>query len=228
MKQFPTALRMFAYPGFIKMGLAIVLVCAVVSGVLWGDVLGKQVTTGNAPVLFPADQSTMVNPDVVLKLTFKETPRVGTSGKIRIYDAASDQLVDTLDMSIPAGPTKPVDPAVRAKNYLAFPYPYARTSRPTNANTKPGTPSAGAVPTSNEYQLTIIGGFTDGFHFYPITINGNTATIHPHHDLLEYGKTYYVEVDKEVLSVPNDGFARHHRQELALQYQTKVEGSPSK
>jgi hypothetical protein len=69
-----------------------------------------------------------------------------------------------------------------------------------------GTPSAGAVPTSNEYQLTIIGGFTDGFHFYPITINGNTATIHPHHDLLEYGKTYYVAVDKEVLSVPKDGF----------------------
>ena len=109
-------------------------------------------------------------------------------------------------MSIPPGPTKPVDPAVRAKNYLAFPYPYARTSRPTNANTKPGTPSAGAVPTSNEYQLTIIGGFTDGFHFYPITIDGNTATIHPHHDLLDYGQSYYVEVDPEVLNVPNDGF----------------------
>ena len=148
----------------------------------------------------------MVNPDVQLKLTFKDAPRIGTSGRIRIYDAADDRLVDTLDMNIPPGPTKSVDPAVRAKNYLTFPYPYARASRPTNADTKPGTPSAGAAPTSNDYQLTIIGGFTDGFHFYPVTVNENTATIHPHHDLLEYGKTYYVEVDAEVLSVPNDSF----------------------
>src|SRR5207237_2998064 len=92
--------------------------------------------------------------------------------------------------------------------YLAFPYPYERTSRPTNRDTKPGTGSAGAVPTSStEYQLTIIGGFTDGFHFYPITIDGNTATIHPHHDLLEYGKSYYVEIDPEVLSVANHGWS---------------------
>jgi pectinesterase len=224
MKQFPTALRVLVYLAFVLMGLAIMPARGVVSGASWSQkaqaissrdeahraVLLKKpelAPPASTPVLFPADQATMVNPDVQLKLTFKDTPRAGTSGKVRIYDAANDQLVDTLDMSIPPGPTKPVDPAVRAKNYLAFPYPYARNSRPTNANTKPGTPSAGAVPTSNEYQLTIIGGFTDGFHFYPITIDGNTATIHPHHDLLEYGKSYYVEVDPEVLSVPNNGFA---------------------
>lgn len=224
MKRLLKAIRKFAYPILILLGVAIMLVDGLGRCVLWGQeapaisardeahqaaLLKKHdlATPARAQVLFPADQATMVNPDVQLKLTFKDTPRVGTSGKIRIYEVAADRLVDTLDMSIPPGPTKPVDPAVRAKNYLAFPYPYARTSRPTNANTKPGTPSAGAVPTSNEYQLTIIGGFTDGFHFYPITINGNTATIHPHHDLLEYGKSYYVEMDPEVLSVPNDGFA---------------------
>lgn len=159
-----------------------------------------------AQTLFPRHQSTMVNLDVQLKLTFKEVPRIGSAGQIRIYDAANDRLVDTLDMSIPSGPTQPVDPAVRAKDYLAFPYPYARNSRPTNRDTKPGTPSAGAVPSSSNYQLTIIGGFTDGFHFYPITIDGTTATIHPHHDLLEYGKTYYVQIDPQVL-VPNNGFS---------------------
>ena len=159
-----------------------------------------------AQTLFPVDGATKVNPDVQLKLTFKSIPKVGTSGLIRIIDAATGKVVDTLDMSIPAGPTKPVDPAIRAKNYLGFPYPYARTSRPTNRDTKPGTPSAGAVPTSNEYQLTIIGGFTDGFHFYPITIDGNTATIHPHHDLLEYGKTYYVEIDSTVLQLDSGEF----------------------
>ena len=160
----------------------------------------------NIPVLFPANQAQMVNPDVKLKLTFNEPPRAGTSGKIRIYDAADNRLVDTLDLSIPPGPTKPVDPAIRAKNYLAFPYPYERTKRPTNADTKPGTPSAGATPASDAYQLTIIGGFTDGFHFYPITVDGNTATIHPHHDLLQYGKSYYVQIDPETLSLPG-GFA---------------------
>ena len=156
--------------------------------------------------LFPRDGATMVNPDVQLKLTFKSAPRIGNAGLIRIFDANTGALVDTLDMSIPPGPSKPVDPAVRAKDYLAFPYPYERSSRPTNRNTKPGTPSAGAIPTSNDYQLTIIGGFTDGFHFYPITIDGNTATIHPHHDLLEYGKSYLIEIDKSVLQVDDDEF----------------------
>jgi pectinesterase len=162
--------------------------------------------SASAQSLVPPDQATMVNPDEQLKLTFKDVPRIGSSGKVCIYDAADDRLVDTLDMRIPPGPTKPVDPAVRARDYLAFPYPYARSSRPTNRDTKPGTPSAGAVPTSNEYQLTIIGGFTDGFHFYPITVDGNTATVHPHHDLLDYGKTYYVQIDPEVIDVPNDRF----------------------
>jgi pectinesterase len=163
-------------------------------------------SSSQAQSLFPANGAAKVNPDVKLKLTFKSAPKVGTTGFVRIIDAATGNVVDSLDMSIPAGPTKPVDPAIRAKNYLGFPYPYARTSRPTNRDTKPGTPSAGAVPTSNQYQLTIIGGFTDGFHFYPITIDGNTATIHPHHDLLEYGKTYYVEIDSTVLLVDGDEF----------------------
>lgn len=160
----------------------------------------------DAQILFPLDKAEMVNPDVKLKLTFKGVPRIGTTGKIRIYDAADNRLVDTLDMSIPPGPIKPVDSAIRAKDYLSFPYPYQRTKRPTNKDTKPGTGSAGAVDTTNDYQLTIIGGFTDGFRFYPITIEGNTATIHPHHDLLEYGKTYYVEIDAEVLSADNSEF----------------------
>ncbi len=176
------------------------ILIAIVSVVLAASLSARSQT------LFPANDAKTVNPDVKLRLTFKGVPKVGTSGMIRIVDAATGNVVDTLDMSVPAGPTKPVDPAIRAKTYLSFPYPYARTSRPTNRDTKPGTPSAGATPTSNQYQLTIIGGFTDGFHFYPITVDGNTATIHPHHDLLEYGKTYYVEIEPTVLQVDNGEF----------------------
>ncbi|MFT3742901.1 MAG: pectinesterase family protein [Pyrinomonadaceae bacterium] len=153
--------------------------------------------------LFPADKAKMVNPDVQLKLTFKDVPTIGKSGKVRVYDASNDKLVDTLDLSIAPGPTKPVDPAIRAKDYLKFAYPYERTSRPTNRDTKPGTGSAGATPTNGiDYQLTIIGGFTDGFHFYPVIVNDKTATIQLHHDLLEYGKTYYAQIDAGVLIVP--------------------------
>src|ERR1700753_703934 len=111
--------------------------------------------------VFPVDGATGVNPDVQLKVTLEAESHIGTTGKIVIRDAADGRVVDTLDLSIPAGPTQPVDRAVRAKGYLTFPYPYARNSRPTNANTKPGTPSAGAVPTSDQYQLTIIGGLQD-------------------------------------------------------------------
>src|SRR4051812_43328352 len=150
MKRFLEGL--FAYPLFTLVGLVSVAVGVVVgSAILVQNVFAHHsallnthdlAAPASAPILFPAHQATMVNPDVQLKLTFNDTPSIGKSGKIRIYDASDNRMVDMLDMSIPPGPSKPVDPAVRAKNYLAFPYPYARTSRPTNANTKPGTPTA--------------------------------------------------------------------------------------
>jgi len=159
--------------------------------------------------LFPANNATGVNPDVQLKLTFNQPPVVGKSGKVRVYDAANDRLVDQLDLSIPPGPTERATGAALTAPYMAFPYPYERRQDPrgpTNANTKPGTPSAGADPTPDTYQLTIIGGFTDGFHFYPIIVSGNTATIQLHHNLLEYGKSYYVLIDPGVLTVADGLF----------------------
>jgi pectin methylesterase-like acyl-CoA thioesterase len=159
-----------------------------------------------AQTLFPANKALGVNPDVQLKLTFSQTPVIGKSGKVRVYDASNDRLVDTLDLSIPPGPTARATGAALTAPYLTS-YNYERGVVPSNANTKPGTPSAGANPTPDSYQLTIIGGFTDGFHFYPIIVSGNTATIQLHHNLLEYGKRYYVLIDPGVLSVADRGFA---------------------
>lgn len=210
MKNLLTSTNSSVYPS-IKINVFVILITlAITIGLFWkpqtqASSLINREMSANTAVLFPANQATMVNPDVKLKLTFNDKPQIGKSGKIRIYDAADDRLVDTLDMSIPAGPTKHVDPAIRAKGYLTFPYPYERTKRATNKDTKPGTGSAGATPATNDYQLTIIGGFTDGFRFHPITVDGNTATIHPHHDLLEYAKTYYVQIDAEVF--PNNNFS---------------------
>jgi pectinesterase len=153
---------------------------------------------------FPSDKAVNVNPDTHLVLTFRDTPVLGKSGMVRIYDAANDRLVDSLDLSIPPGPTA-TTPSPNAI-YTPVPYPYG-SGHFTNANTKPGTPSGAAEPTADDYQLTIIGGFTDAFHFYPIIIHDKTATIYPHNNLLKYGKTYYVTIDPGVLKLKDDSFS---------------------
>jgi len=159
--------------------------------------------TSRTVVRFPTDKAKNVNPDTHLELTFQYVPTKGSTGQIRIYDMADNQLIDLLDMSIPAGPTTR-STAPKAP-YTPVPYEYV-SGHFTNANTKPGTPSGVALPTPNNYQLTIIGGFTDGFHFYPIIVHDNTATIYPHNNLLEYDKTYYIEIDPGVITVNDSSF----------------------
>jgi pectinesterase len=153
---------------------------------------------------FPAQNAANVNPDAHLKLTFASQPTIGKSGKIRVYDATNNRLVDTLDLSVPPGPTT----STPSPNAIYTPVPYEyKSGRFTNANTKPGTPSGGATPTSDIYQLNIIGGFTDAFHFYPIIVHDNIATIYLHNNLFEYGKTYYVEIDPEAFVLKEGKFA---------------------
>jgi pectinesterase len=170
-------------------------VCALLAGDQAPPVLSPKT------ILFPADKAANVSPDTHLKLTFQSAPVLGKTGKIRIYDAADNRLVDLLDMSIPPGPTAPT-PSPSAI-YTPVPYEYVSGGF-TNANIKPGTPSGAALPTPDNFQLTIIGGFSDAFHFYPVIIHDRTATIYPHNNLLDYGKTYYVQMDPGVLTL-NDG-----------------------
>jgi pectinesterase len=59
---------------------------------------------GSIVRLVPANGATNVNPDTHLAITFLSPPEIGSKGSIRIYDAADNRLVDTLDMSVPAGP----------------------------------------------------------------------------------------------------------------------------
>ncbi|HYW74872.1 MAG TPA: pectinesterase family protein [Pyrinomonadaceae bacterium] len=178
-------------------------------------------SAASAQTLFPAKDARDVNPDAQLKLTFSGPPRIGPTGRVRVFEATTDRLVDTLDLSVPAGPTERATGGALTAPYLSEPYNYDRNVVRTNGNTIPGTPSAGAVPTQHTYQLTIIGGFTDGFHFYPIIVSGNTATIQLHHNLLEYGKSYYVLIDPEVLTMP-DGSFKGITDEHAWRFSTKA------
>ncbi|MEJ2616061.1 MAG: pectinesterase family protein [Ignavibacteriaceae bacterium] len=157
----------------------------------------------NGLTFFPSDKAQNVNPDTHLEITFNSTPELGTKGKIRIFDMADDRLVDSLDMSIPPGPT--VRTTAPKPPYITTPYKYV-PGKFTNANTKPGTPSGGALTDSGKYQLTIIGGFTDGFHFYPVIIHNKTATIYLHNNLLQYNKTYYVQIDPGVFKLKSHNF----------------------
>lgn len=152
---------------------------------------------------FPPKGAKEVNPDTRLVINFRSEPMIGSSGMIRIHEAETDRVIDSLDLSIPAGPTE------RSKHpkapYTWEPYNYDQPRR-TNADTKPGTPSGVAGPTSDAYQLTIIGSFTDGFHFYPIIVTDTKAEIYPHHNLLQYDTEYYVTIDDGVLTTHDKSF----------------------
>ncbi|HEX3743686.1 MAG TPA: pectinesterase family protein [Bryobacteraceae bacterium] len=148
---------------------------------------------------FPANNAVNVNPDTHLVLTFSTAPTVGNSGQVRIYDASGHRLVDTLDLSIPAGP----DPNKRIANPPAG--PTLDPSIPTSPTTT--TPAVRMWPADlHNYQLTTIGGLPD-FHFYPVIVHGSVATIYPHNHVLAYDHRYTVEIDPGVLTRGSGVFA---------------------
>lgn len=63
-----------------------------------------QAQQGSIVRMSPANGATNVSPDTQLAITFLSPPEIGNAGTIRIYDATDRSLVDTLDMSVPAGP----------------------------------------------------------------------------------------------------------------------------
>ena len=136
------------------------------------------------PILWPISQPRGLPASIPTRTPAE--PALGDAGFIRIFDARSGACVDSLDLSLPAGLTESRSYGPEC-DYTSVPYDYTRTFVPTNRNTLPGTPSGTAEPTPRDMQLTIIGGFTDGFRFHPVIIHGNVATIYPHNNLLEYG-----------------------------------------
>ncbi|HUD55673.1 MAG TPA: pectinesterase family protein [Terracidiphilus sp.] len=150
--------------------------------------------------VYPANHAVGVNPDTHLVVRFSSAPTIGTSGQIRIYDADGPQLVDTLDMSIPAGP----DPTHRVTGPAGSGIPLP-DSIPTSPTTT--TPAVRMTPADlHNYQLDTIGGL-ENFHFYPVIVHGNVATIYPHHRVLRYGHRYIVQIDAGVLHLAEGGFA---------------------
>jgi pectinesterase len=132
----------------------------------------------------PESSATNVSPDTHFVLEFPGPPTAGNAGLIRIYDATDGALIDTLDLSIPPSPR-----------------PNGRTPPMTEAERQ----AFAASSKMSDYQVTTIGGVD--FHFFPIIVRGNVATIYPHHDRLKYGRTYRVVMDAGVLRYANTDFA---------------------
>ena len=154
--------------------------------------------------IYPANLSNNVCIDTELILTFKEKPFLGKSGYIRVFEYETEELVDIIDLSLPAGPSKArKNPSA---DYIKSPYEY-KDEIITNKNTVAGTPSADYIQSDEKFQLTIIGGFSDGFHFYPLFINDNSVHIQLHHNLLDYNRKYYVLMDPGIVKGFN-GFSR--------------------
>ncbi len=147
--------------------------------------------------LYPEKGSVDICIDTKLRIDFDNQLEKGSLGMIRIIDNATGLCIDSIDISIPDGPTesRTYPPEV---TYTKTGYDYARAEMQTNRTVTPGTPSGEAEPTPRDYQLNIIGGFTDGFHFRPVNIKGSTASITLHNNMLDYGHSYTVTVDKSV------------------------------
>ena len=98
----------------------------------------QKVETTPSYRLFPANKAKGVPPDTHLTIEFDSPVQLNNKGVIRIYESHTGRLVDTLDMSIPAGPTEPDMIRKQKATYTTEPYPYDSSHSITNANTKAG------------------------------------------------------------------------------------------
>jgi polygalacturonase len=123
-----------------------------------------------ASSLTPLTGATGLAPDTRLTITFNQPVAVGVMGRIRIYDATN--------------PTTPVDTIDLVADTALM-----KTLRAG------GVASTLPLPVDTK----TIGGVSN-FHYYPVTVNGATATIYPHNRVLAYNKSYYVVIDPGVFT----------------------------
>lgn len=132
---------------------------------------------------YPENLATNAFADTELKITFRDkTPKIGTEGYIRIYDAETNEVADEINMSekhTPFSTNSKEDPAPR--------YLHTWMNIIGVQSNKSGSKNRKIV-----------------INYYPVEIEGNTVVIKPHCQKLEPGRKYYVTVDKTAIDV--DGF----------------------
>lgn len=172
------------------MSLNRVIFLGIMSLSIYAEALGQVPGTVQ---IYPANGQNLVNPDVQLKITFNKQPVLGNSGKIYIFDADNDQLVDELDMGIPPGPKNSRTPEVY-KNII---YKVEKDYRENYINEEGKV--IVQVPLEDIYQKKYLGGKleSDVYHFYPVLVNNNTAIICPRNNKLGEIKSMPVTLELE-------------------------------
>lgn len=167
---------------------------AALAGLAFLTPLGALAATLTPASFTPANGATGINPDTRLTITFSGAVSPATTGLIRIYDAANDAVVETIDLQ--AGTTQ------------------RDTLRATS------TVSTRLLPVLNKP----IGGIATNFNYYPIVVTNNTVTIYPRNAVLAYGKTYYVKLDAGVFTNPAGDTSAATADNTTWRFSTKSAG----
>lgn len=120
----------------------------------------------------PAAGESNVHTDTRLSLSFDAPPSIGTSGKINVYRASDDVLVDSLDVG--TAPSSTDTQTVLARTNLEI-----------------DALGLGAMPEGSTFARYV--------WYRPLSVSGSTASIKLHNNKLDFGTTYYVTMDVGVL-----------------------------
>jgi pectate lyase/pectin methylesterase-like acyl-CoA thioesterase len=121
----------------------------------------------------PAANETGVQTDTRLSLSFDAPPAIGTTGKVNVYRASDDVLVDSIDVS--NAPSATDTQAVLARTNLEI-----------------DALGLGAMPENATFARYV--------WYRPVSVSGSKASVKLHNNRLDFGTTYYVTMDASVLS----------------------------
>lgn len=121
----------------------------------------------------PAANETGVPTDTRVSLSFDAPPTIGTAGKINVYRASDDVLVDSIDVS-------------NAPSASDTQVVLARTNLEIDAL------GLGAMPDGATFARYV--------WYRPVSVSGAKASVKLHSNKLDFGTTYYVTMDASVLS----------------------------
>lgn len=121
----------------------------------------------------PAANETNVHTDTRLSLSFDAPPAIGTAGKVNVYRASDDVLVDSIDVS--SAPSASDTQVVLARTNLEI-----------------DALGLGAMPDGATFARYV--------WYRPVSVSGAKAMIKLHSNKLDFGTAYYVTMDASVLS----------------------------
>ncbi|KQY88536.1 pectinesterase family protein [Pelomonas sp. Root1444] len=143
------------------------------AGKLTTQISGSGNVSDVAGTRSPAANETGVQTDTRLSLSFDAPPAIGTTGKVNVYRASDDVLVDSIDVS-------------NAPSASDTQVVLARTNLEIDAL------GLGAMPENATFARYV--------WYRPVSVSGSKASVKLHNNKLDFGTTYYVTVDASVLS----------------------------